>query len=278
MRVRQLLLLFMTFREKLHQVTSPSGLGLCIGLDPDPDRLPPDFSPDLDGVSSFLHSVISATSDYTAAYKVNTAFYEAWGSAGWRLLEEIAGKLPPNCLRIVDAKRGDIGNTARHYAKALLERLPFDAITLNPYLGADTLEPFLRREEKGGFVLALTSNPGSADLQHFSDGRQKLYQLILSQIPTWGPLGNLGAVVGATHSQELIDVRSQFPAIPLLIPGIGAQGGDADVVASLTGNGERGPLLVNISRGILYPQNELPFPESIAQACKDYRQALKISQ
>jgi orotidine-5'-phosphate decarboxylase len=268
----------MTFRQKLRQVTSPEGLGLCVGLDPDPDRLPSDFSPDLDGISNFLDAVISATTDFASAYKVNTAFYEAWGSAGWNLLEKIAQKLPESSLRIVDAKRGDIGNTARHYAKALLERLPFDAITLNPYLGADTLEPFLSSEDKGAYVLALTTNPGAADLQHFSDGKQKLYQLILSQIPAWAPRGNLGAVVGATHPQELIDIRKQFPSVPLLIPGIGAQGGDAEAVASLAGNEGRGPLLVNVSRGILYPQSKQSFPESIAHACKNYRRILKISQ
>ncbi len=266
----------MTFLQKLHQVTAPTGLGLCVGLDPDPNRLPSDFRPGLDGVSRFLHKVITASAPYAAAYKVNTAFYEAWGTDGWALLEDIARALPDNSIRIADAKRGDIGNTAVRYAKAFLERLPFDAITLNPYMGGDTLQPFLENPEKGGYVLALTTNPGSKDLQHFSDGEKTLYQHVLGMIPSWAPHENLGAVVGATHPQELIAIRDEFPNVPLLIPGIGAQGGDADVVASIAGGENRGPLLVNASRGILYPQSDLNFPENIVQACKDFRRSLKI--
>ncbi len=268
----------MTFLDKLHRVTSPQGLGLCIGLDPDPDRLPPGFSSDLGGISRFLHEVISVTEPYAAAYKVNSAFYEAWGAEGWSLMENIARALPESSLRIADAKRGDIGNTAKRYAQAFFEKLPFDAITLNPYLGGDTLQPFLENPDKGAFVLALTTNPGSKELQHFSEGDVKLYQQVLTLISKWAPHKNLGAVVGATHPDELKAIREEFPDVPLLIPGIGAQGGDAEAVASLAGGGNKGPLLVNISRGILYPQSELTFPENVVQACKDFSKALKISK
>jgi orotidine-5'-phosphate decarboxylase len=267
----------MTFKQKLSSVTAPKALGLCVGLDPDPDRLPDPFSPDLEGIASFLHEVITATAPYAAAYKVNTAFYEAWGSQGWALLETIADTLPESALRIVDAKRGDIGNTARRYAQAFLQRLPFDAITLSPYMGGDTLQPFLENPEKGAFVLALTTNPGSRDLQHFSDGDTTLYHHVLQKIPEWAEHGNLGAVVGATHPSELILVRRDYPHIPLLIPGIGAQGGDVDVVTGFADDLEGAPVLVNISRGLLYPQYDLEFPENVKQACLNYRSMLNIS-
>lgn len=267
----------MTFLQKLRRVTEPKVLGLCVGLDPDPARLSASFPPDLDGISRFLHEVIAATAPYAAAYKVNTAFYEAWGSQGWALFETIAHALPESSLRIADAKRGDIGNTAKRYAQAFLERLPFDAITLNPYMGGDTLQPFLENPDKGAYVLALTTNPGSEDLQHFSHGDTPLYQHVLKKIPTWTEHENLGAVVGATHPEELIQIRKEFPHIPLLIPGVGAQGGDVDAVAGLAGDIEGAPILVNISRGLLYPQYDLEFPENVKQACLDYRSMLSIS-
>ncbi|TKJ42470.1 orotidine-5'-phosphate decarboxylase [candidate division LCP-89 bacterium B3_LCP] len=267
----------MTFREKLHLVTGSGAVGLCIGLDPDPARLPEGYSPDLQGISSFLTEVISISTPHAAAYKVNTAFYEAWGAEGWALLEKIAHDLPESSLRIADAKRGDIGNTAKRYAHAFLERIPFDAITLNPYMGGDTLQPFLRNPHKGAFVLALTTNPGSKDLQRFSDGKFNLYERVLDMISHWAPQGNLGAVVGATHPDELVKIRRAYPSVPLLIPGIGAQGGDAETVAQIAEDVQGEPLLVNVSRGILYPDNDLDFQESIESACLDYKKQLKIN-
>ena len=266
----------MTFLEKLERVTAPSSLGLCVGLDPDPNRLPLQFSPNPDGIFQFLLKVISVSAPYAAAYKVNTAFYEAWGQEGWSLLENIAKALPESTVRIADAKRGDIGNTAKHYARAFLDRMPFDAVTLNPYMGGDTLQPFLENADKGAYVLALTTNRGSKDLQYFSDGKSTLYQHILQMIPTWAPNGNLGAVVGATHPQELALIRRQFPSIPLLIPGIGAQGGDAQAIVEIAGGEDRGPLLVNVSRALLYPDDDLDFPENVKQACLNFRELLKI--
>ncbi|MCX6640753.1 MAG: orotidine-5'-phosphate decarboxylase [bacterium] len=266
----------MTFIDKFRRVTAPQGLGLCVGLDPDPNRLPAQFSCDLKGISDFLDGVITASAPFAAAYKVNTAFFEAWGTPGWALLERIAGRLPEASLRIADAKRGDIGNTAQHYAKAFLENLPFDAITLSPYLGGDTLQPYLKNPDKGGFVLALTSNPGAKDLQYYTDGTDRLYQRVLAQIPAWAPQHNLGAVVGATHPEELIEIRHRFPNVPLLIPGIGAQGGDAAVVANLA-DPAKAPLLVNLSRAILYPESKLAFPESVVEACGEWKKKLLVA-
>lgn len=268
----------MTFRDKLHSVTAPRGLGLCVGLDPDPNRLPKPFKPDTAGLSSFLKQVIQASQPYASAYKVNTAFYEAWGSKGWVLLEEIAAALPGKTLLIADAKRGDIGNTASRYAQAFFGALPFDAITLSPYMGQDSLQPFLENPEKGAFVLALTTNAGSRDFQYFSDGKEELYKRVLRFISGWAPEGNLGAVVGATHPAELQAIRSEFPSVPLLIPGVGAQGGDIEAVASLSSGEGSAPVLVNVSRGILYPKNNLAFPEGVFQACREYSAELKINR
>ncbi len=263
----------MTFLQKLHRITASRGLGLCVGLDPDPGKLPPGFSPDLDGISRFLFEAVRVASPYASAFKVNTAFYEAWGSEGWALLEKIAAALPESSLRIADAKRGDIGNTARHYARAFFERLPFDAITLSPYMGSDTLQPFLSDPQKGAFVLALTTNAGSADLQRFSNGKRMLFQHILRQIPFWAPAGNLGAVVGATHPQDLKAIREEFPDVPLLIPGVGAQGGDIEAIVEAS-KPTRAPVLVNVSRGVLYPENGLKFPDNIAAACEHFQRKL----
>ncbi|HEX7343199.1 MAG TPA: orotidine-5'-phosphate decarboxylase [bacterium] len=266
----------MTFAEKLHSLVSSRGPGLCVGLDPDPVRMPADFNRDLPGIAAFLQKVILVTAPFAAAYKVNTAFFEALGSPGWRLLEEISFHLPEDCLRIADAKRGDIGNTAQKYAEAFFKQMPFDALTVNPYLGGDSLQPFLNDPTKGAYVLALTTNPGSKDLQYFGDDTNKLFFHVLSQIPHWAPSGNLGAVVGATHPEELLAIRRQFPSIPLLLPGVGAQGGDTETIRAMPYGAHHAPVLVNISRGILYPQGGANFPDNIVQACHSYQHELGI--
>lgn len=268
----------MTFPEKLRSVVGYQGPGLCVGLDPDPARMPPTFTPDVSGISAFLHEVIAASAPFARAYKVNTAFFEALGSPGWRLFEEIARALPQNSIRIADAKRGDIGNTARRYAEAFLKQLPFDAITLSPYLGGDSLEPFLADATRGAYVLALTTNPGSKDLQYSSDGKERLFERVLRQIAIWAPRGNLGAVVGATHPQELLDIRQAFPAVALLIPGVGAQGGDVEAIKALGYGREFAPVLINVSRGILYPDGKLEFPCSIEEACREYCRKLGFAR
>ncbi len=265
----------MTFLEKLQSTIGFTKPGLCVGLDPDPSRLPRLYRPDLSGISDFLQEVIRQSAPFAAAYKVNTAFYEALGSKGWRLLEEIAEILPENSIRIADAKRGDIGNTAQRYAEAFLQRLPFDAVTLNPYLGGDSLQPYLNNPEKGGFVLALTTNPGSKDLQYFSDGKERVYQRVLKMIPCWAPNGNLGAVVGATHPEELLEIREAFPSLPLLIPGVGAQGGDLQAIAKMPFSQRHGCVLVNVSRAILYADDNRQFPDNIRTACEQYVKSLQ---
>lgn len=266
----------MTFAEKLRVVVGWQGPGLCVGLDPDPARLPSAFTHDPSGICAFLHQVIKASAPFASAYKVNTAFFEALGSPGWRLLEAIAQALPEKFIRIADAKRGDIGNTAQKYAEAFLKHLPFDAVTLSPYLGGDSLQPFLSDPARGAYVLALTTNPGSKDLQYFGDAKETLYQRVLRHVADWAPLGNLGAIVRATHPEELLEIRSQFPTIPLLIPGVGAQGGDIEAVKNMPYEAENAPVLVNVSRSILYPDNRMEFPHNVTQACKEYSAKLGV--
>jgi orotidine-5'-phosphate decarboxylase len=264
----------MTFSEKMRAVVSENGPGLCVGLDPDPARLPPSFSRDVSGVWLFLHQVIEASTPWAAAYKVNTAFFEALGSPGWSLLEDIARALPSHLIRIADAKRGDIGNTAQKYAEAFFRQMPFDAITVSPYLGGDSLQPFLSDPTKGAFVLVLTTNPGAKDLQYFGDEKDKLFSRVLKHIPHWAPAGNLGAVVGATYPQDLLSIRQTFPSVALLIPGVGAQGGDVNAIHDMPYGNGRAPVLVNVSRGILYANENRDFPHNIVHACKDYGQKL----
>ncbi len=247
------------FIDKLRRAARANDSLLCIGLDPDPDRLP-------EGVSTadFNRAIIEATSDLVCAYKPNIAFYEQSGIDGLRALEATVAAVPAGIPVIADAKRGDIGNTARAYAKALFETWGFDAATVNPYLGGDSLEPFLDYGEKGVFILCRTSNPGSSDLQSLLtttpalDGGapMPLYQRVALMAQEWSTRGNVGLVVGATQPDELRWVREHCPSMPLLIPGVGAQGGDlaAAVRGGVDANGELA--IINSSREILYAFRE----------------------
>jgi orotidine-5'-phosphate decarboxylase len=248
---------------------------LCIGLDPDPARLPTCLAAEPDPVLAFNRAIVAATHDLCVAYKPNTAFYEAYGAAGWRTLEETAKMLPPDCLRIADAKRGDIGNTSARYAAAFFDALPFDAVTVAPYMGRDSVVPFLEnRPDKWAILLALTSNPGADDFQQLALHEtallaqelpqntdslpEQLYERVLRQSQTWPHAAQLMYVVGATRATALQRVRRHVPQAWLLVPGVGAQGGSLDEVAryGLTSNVG---LLVNSSRDILYASNGADF-------------------
>ena len=234
---------------------------LCVGFDPDPNRLPEGYEPDLSGWLEFATDIVSATADTAVAYKPNLAFFEA-EPFGWEFLEEftriVRGKAP-GALLIADAKRGDIQNTARAYARAFFERLDFDAITVNPYMGLETLGPFTDYREKGVIVLGLTSNPGSAQFQ--LQGTPPLYEQVARAVAEENrALGNLWLVVGATGSADRLHaLRQTAPELPFLIPGVGAQGGDAASVLSAVGR----DVLINSSRSILYP---VPARSSLPEA------------
>lgn len=256
----------MDFTAKLLAASRGNRSLLCVGLDPDPQLMPQS------DVFTFNKAIIDATSDLVCAYKPNLAFYEALGLGGLEAMKRTLEYIPKHIPVIGDAKRGDIGNTARAYARALFEVFGFDAITVNPYLGHDSLEPFLSHPDKGIFILCKTSNPGAADFQEARCGRRYLYELVAQKARAWNTSGNVGLVVGATYPEELRRVRQLCPEMPLLIPGIGAQGGDLALTVryGVDGRGERA--IINSSRQILYASTG----DDFAQAAR--RQALKLRE
>ena len=242
----------MKFLDKLHKVQRKNRSLLCIGLDTDASKLPKSLGASKGAVVQFNRLIIEATSDLVCAYKLNLAFYESLGERGWRTLSETLAVIPQNVITIGDGKRGDIGNTAEQYAQALYEDFGFDAATVNPYMGFDSVEPFIRSDHNCAFVLALTSNEGSNDFQRLNIGGRPLYERIVQASVKWNTKKNVGLVVGATHPKELQPIRKLAPTLPILIPGIGKQGGDLESAVRY-GTDKNGKLaLINASRSILY--------------------------
>jgi len=253
-----------SFTSRLEELQLRRNSLLCIGLDPDVRSMPPHFGTTPSAVLSFNKAIIEATHDLVCAYKLNLAFYEALGYQGWSVLQQTLAAIPSSLLTIGDGKRADIGNTSSKYACALFDECGFDAVTVNPYMGLDSLEPFLERSDRGVFVLALTSNPGSRDFQRLKVGAVPLYERVIRTARKWNTRGNLGFVVGATHPRELRAVRTLAPDVPILIPGVGSQGGDL-TAAVRNGSNRRGALaLINIGRTILYAGRD----ESFAAAAR----------
>jgi orotidine-5'-phosphate decarboxylase len=255
----------MKFVDKLLNASRKNKSWLCIGLDPDQELMP------TVDVLQFNKAIIEATCDLVCAYKPNLAFYEALGTQGLVILEKTVKCMPGHIPVIGDAKRGDIGNTAKAYAKALFSVLGFDAATVNPYLGFDSIEPFINYQDKGVFILCRTSNKGAADFQSLRADGLPLYEVVAQKAKEWNIHGNIGLVVGATYPEELKRVRSICPEMPFLIPGIGAQGGD---LASAVGYGAdaRGEkAIINVSRQILYASREKDF----AQAARNVAEKLR---
>lgn len=259
----------MNFTDKLNERITKKQSLLCVGLDTVLEKIPAFLRNGEEPLFEFNKAIIDATADLAAAFKVNTAFYEAYGIEGWQALKKTFDYLPDNVIKIADAKRGDIGNTSAMYARSLFDWLGADAVTVNPLMGSDSVAPFLQYPDKGVFFLCLTSNPGSADLQHFSDGQQKFYQRVIHLVKSWNDKKNCGLVVGATHPQELAQVREQAPELPFLIPGIGAQGGDveASVAAGTDQNGAGA--IFNSSRAIIYAGSGEDFAEAARRAAQD---------
>lgn len=237
---------------------------LCVGLDTAIEKLPKGIEKSPAGMLQFNRAIIEATKDFAVAYKLNTAFYEHLGSDGWNVLQETQKALPSSAFSIADAKRGDIGNTSTMYAKAFFETLNFDAVTVAPYMGRDSIQPFLEFKDKTTIVLGLTSNAGSADFQT-KNAENPLYKDVLRTISTWGDLQNLMFVVGATKADKLKEIRTLVPEHFLLIPGVGAQGGSAVEVCE-NGMNQNGGLLINSSRGIIYASSEEDFAEKAKEA------------
>lgn len=233
---------------------------LCVGLDTDITKIPKHLLKTDDPVYEFGRQIIEATHDLCVAYKPNTAFYESRGAEGWQSLEKTSRAIPNDCFSIADAKRGDIGNTSAMYAKTFFEQLSFDSVTVAPYMGRDSVKPFLGYENKWVILLALTSNEGAEDFQLFSDGKETLYERVLRVSQQWGTADQLMYVVGATKASHLERLRVLIPDNFLLVPGVGAQGGSLADVAKYGMNKQCG-LLVNASRSILYASSGEDFAE-----------------
>lgn len=250
---------------------------LCIGLDVDLDKVPKHLLTEEDPIFAFNKAIIDATHNYCVAYKPNIAFYEAYGLKGWQSLEKTINYLNenhPEIFTIADAKRGDIGNTSSRYAIAFLEQLGFDSITVAPYMGKDSVEPFLAIENKHVILLALTSNQGANDFQTLKVGEQELYIKVIEVSKTWKDSERLMYVVGATQAESLAEIRKIIPDSFLLVPGVGAQGGSLQEVCKYGLNSQIG-LLVNSSRGIIYASNGQDFAEASALKAKELQQEMR---
>ncbi len=287
-----------TFLERLARRSAATGTVLCLGLDPDPAALPPGFGNDLAGVEAFCRLVVEAAVPHAAAIKPNLAFFEAFGSDGIAVLERIRAGLPADLPFVADVKRGDIGTTAARQATALYDRLGADAVTVNPYLGAEAIGPLIERSDRFAYVLCRTSNPGAGELQDLvvaadpatGAPAERLFERVARRATGWGPGGTVGLVVGATAPEEMVRVRAVAPGLAFLVPGVGAQGGEIEPVlrhgpatSAPAGDGAGCGLLVNVSRGISGAasggpgRGPDPDPgEAIARAAADWARRLPV--
>lgn len=261
----------MTFRQKLERAARTNRSLLCVGLDPDPDRLP------IADTAAFLTAVIEATKDLVCAYKPNLAFYEQLGEAGYAALRSALRAIPDEIPVIGDAKRGDVPHTNRAYARALFDELGFDAVTVHPYLGGDALEPFLEREDRAVFILCRTSNPGARDLQDLPVGTagRPLYEVIAEHARAWNRRGNVGLVVGATYPAELAQIRTRCPDMLFLVPGIGAQQGEVKAALGAGLDAQGGGLIINASRAVLYASAGADFAQAARREAEALRNAIE---
>jgi len=279
----------MTRKELVDQIFTKKSY-LCVGLDTDITKIPKHLLSEADPVFAFNKAIIDATKDLCVAYKINTAFYEALGLKGWEAMEKTVNYIGSGHFTIADAKRGDIGNTSSQYAKAFFETLPFDSITVAPYMGEDSVKPFLEYAGKWAIVLGLTSNAGAADFElkrlvdntevfddemHFTHKHTSyLYETVLKKVSTWGRPDNLMFVVGATQADEFTNIRRLTPDHFYLVPGVGAQGGSLKEISEKAMNKDCG-LLVNASRAIIYASDKQDFAEKAHAIAKSYQEEMK---
>jgi orotidine-5'-phosphate decarboxylase len=247
---------------------------LCVGLDSDINKIPKHLLGSPDPVFEFNKLIIEATHQYSVAYKINTAFYESRGVKGWESLEKTVNAIPQGIFTIADAKRGDIGNTSNHYARTFFETFPFDAITLSPYMGEDSIRPFLEYDNKWAILLGLTSNPGAMDFEliQTQNGR-KVYEEVIQKCASWGSPDNMMFVTGATRAEMLEEIRNIIPDHFLLVPGIGAQGGSLELTYRYGANSEVG-MLVNSSRDIIFSDSSENFAEAAGLRASEIQSAM----
>jgi orotidine-5'-phosphate decarboxylase len=271
----------MTRKQLIQQIQLKKSY-LCVGLDTDLTKIPKHLQSHPDAAFEFNRQIIDATQDLCVAYKINTAFYEAMGLKGWEAMEKTVNYIPQDQFIIADAKRGDIGNTSSQYAKAFFETMNFDAITVAPYMGEDSVKPFLEFENKWAIVLGLTSNAGSKDFEQLrlvredtnqsdtNQGSEFLYETVLKKVSSWGNTSNLMFVIGATKASDLEDIRKIIPNHFLLVPGVGFQGGSLEEVSKYGMNSDCG-LLVNASRAIIYAGEKEDFASEARIIAQQYQ-------
>ncbi len=265
----------MTKQELIAQIRAKKSF-LCVGLDTDLDMIPKHLMSYEDPIYEFNKAIIDATKDFCVAYKPNIAFYECLGEKGWESLRKTLAYIPKTCFTIADAKRGDIGNTSKYYAKTFFEYLNFDSVTIAPYMGEDSVTPFFEFKDKWVILLALTSNKGALDFQFMTDSKgQELYKKVLLKSSKWGNSENLMYVVGATRADGIGEVRKLVPDNFFLVPGVGAQGGSLEDVANYGWNKDCG-LLVNSSRGIIYASSGKDFAEKAGLAAKKVQSEMEV--
>jgi len=250
------------------------GSYLCVGLDTDREKLPRYLLSFADPVFEFNRRIIDATKDHCVAYKINTAFYESSGAKGWEAMERTVNYIPATHFRIADAKRGDIGNTSAQYARAFFETMAFDAITVAPYMGEDSVRPFLEYKDKWTIVLGLTSNPGAKDFELQQAGDGLLFEKVLRTAAGWGTPDNLMFVIGATQAEAFERVRRLTPDHFYLVPGVGAQGGNLEEISRKAMNKDVG-LLVNASRAVIYASGGEDFAEAATRAAAGYHRGMQ---
>lgn len=264
----------MTRNQLIEQIRKKRSY-LCVGLDTDLSKIPKHFLSTSEPAFEFNKTIIDATREYCVAYKLNTAFYEAMGLKGWEAMAKTVEYIGADHFKIADAKRGDIGNTSEQYAKAFFESMPFNAITISPYMGEDSVKPFLKFPNKWGIVLGLTSNIGAKDfeLQKMRGEQEYLYEKVLKTVSSWGNPGNLMFVIGATQADEFTNIRKLTPDHFYLVPGVGAQGGSLAEISKKAMNKDVG-LLVNASRAIIYASNGKDFAEAARKVSAEYQQEM----
>ena len=271
----------MTRLELIKQIKKKQSY-LCVGLDTDITKIPKHLLPEADPVFAFNKAIIDATKDLCVSYKINTAFYEALGVKGWQAMEKTVQYIGDDHFKIADAKRGDIGNTSDQYAKAFFEAMPFDSVTVAPYMGEDSVKPFLQHAGKWAIVLGLTSNEGAADFElqkMISENGYEhlrpamLYETVLRKVTAWGTNENTMFVVGATQAEEFVNIREIIPDHFLLVPGVGTQGGSLKDISEKAMNKDCG-ILVNASRAIIYASGGENFAEKAKEVAQEYQQEM----
>ncbi len=259
-----------SFNERLNQLILKKSSFLCIGLDPDMEKLPAHLKYEKNPIDLFLREIVAATKDHVVAYKANLAFFECEGRNGLEALHNLASIIPSDVLLILDGKRGDIENTAKKYAHTYFSQLGAHAVTVNPYMGYDAVKPFLEYPDRGTFVLALTSNRGSEDFQYLQIGTEPLFQYVAKRVQVWNTANNCGLVVSAKDIEELKILRKILPDMPFLIPGVGAQGGDFKQVMTHGRDRAGTGMLVNIGRSIIYAGTGKDFGKKVRDKVQSY--------